>query len=31
MDRMDYRGMVTTSGYDALATDSANSMSAYMY
>jgi alkaline phosphatase len=30
MDRMDYRGMVTTSGYDAIATDSANSMSAYM-
>ncbi|MBB3661706.1 alkaline phosphatase [Prauserella sediminis] len=30
MDRMDYRGLVTTSGMDALATDSANSMSAYM-
>jgi alkaline phosphatase len=30
MYRMDYRGMVTTSGYDAISTDSANSMSAYM-
>lgn len=30
MDTMDYRGLVTTSGVDALATDSANSMSAYM-
>ncbi|MDO5699557.1 MAG: alkaline phosphatase [Dermatophilus congolensis] len=30
MDRMDYRGMVTTSGYDSIATDSANSMHAYM-
>ena len=30
MDQMDYRGMVTTSGVDAIATDSANSMSAYM-
>jgi alkaline phosphatase len=30
MDRMDYRGLVGTSGADALATDSANSMSAYM-
>lgn len=30
MDRMEYRGLVSTSGYDALATDSANSMSAYM-
>ncbi|HEY3061112.1 MAG TPA: alkaline phosphatase [Chloroflexota bacterium] len=30
MDRMDYRGIVTTSGVDAIATDSANSMSAYM-
>ncbi|MFC4333688.1 alkaline phosphatase [Salininema proteolyticum] len=30
MDRMDYRGFVGTSGMDALATDSANSMSAYM-
>lgn len=30
MDRMDFRGLVTTSGMDALATDSANSMSAYM-
>jgi alkaline phosphatase len=30
MDRMEYRGMVTTSGYDSIATDSANSMSAYM-
>lgn len=28
MDRMDYRGTVTTSGYDALVTDSANSASA---
>ncbi len=30
MDRMDYRGLVTTSGVDSIATDSANSMSAYM-
>jgi hypothetical protein len=30
MDGMDYRGMVTTSGHDSIATDSANSMSAYM-
>jgi alkaline phosphatase len=30
MDRMEYRGIVTTSGVDAIATDSANSMSAYM-
>lgn len=30
MDQMEYRGMVTTSGVDAIATDSANSMSAYM-
>jgi alkaline phosphatase len=30
MDRMEYRGIVGTSGADALATDSANSMSAYM-
>lgn len=30
MDRMEYRGLVTTSGYDSIATDSANSMSAYM-
>jgi alkaline phosphatase len=30
MDRMDYRGMVTTSGSDSISTDSANSMSAYM-
>lgn len=30
MDRMQYRGLVGTSGVDALATDSANSMSAYM-
>ncbi len=30
MDRMDYRGLVTTSGADSIATDSANSMSAYM-
>ncbi|MDO5627294.1 MAG: alkaline phosphatase [Mobilicoccus sp.] len=30
MDTMDYRGLVTTSGYDSIATDSANSMSAYM-
>jgi alkaline phosphatase len=30
MDTMNYRGLVTTSGVDALATDSANSMSAYM-
>lgn len=29
MDRMDYRGLVTTSGNDSIATDSANSMSAY--
>ncbi len=29
MDRMQYRGAVTTSGYDALVTDSANSASAY--
>ena len=29
MDRMEYRGTVTTSGYDALVTDSANSASAY--
>jgi alkaline phosphatase len=29
MDRMDYRGMVTTSGADSISTDSANSMSAY--
>jgi alkaline phosphatase len=30
MDRMEYRGMATTSGYDAISTDSANSMPAYM-
>ena len=30
MDEMDYRGTVTTSGSDSIATDSANSMSAYM-
>ena len=30
MDRMEFRGNVTTSGSDAIATDSANSMSAYM-
>lgn len=30
MDLMDYRGLVTTSGTDSIATDSANSMSAYM-
>jgi len=30
MDRMDQRGAVTTSGGDSIATDSANSMSAYM-
>ncbi|QSB06133.1 alkaline phosphatase [Natronoglycomyces albus] len=30
MDQMEYRGFVGTSGADALATDSANSMSAYM-
>nr|WP_281373046.1 alkaline phosphatase [Kineococcus aurantiacus] len=30
MDTMDYRGNVTTSGADSIATDSANSMSAYM-
>ncbi|GAB3251601.1 alkaline phosphatase [Kineococcus gypseus] len=30
MDRMEVRGNVTTSGSDAIATDSANSMSAYM-
>lgn len=30
MDRMEHRGHVGTSGADALATDSANSMSAYM-
>jgi alkaline phosphatase len=29
MDRMEYRGTVTTSGYDTLVTDSANSASAY--
>ncbi len=29
MDRMQYRGALTTSGYDALVTDSANSASAY--
>ena len=29
MDRMEYRGTVTTSGYDSLVTDSANSSSAY--
>jgi alkaline phosphatase len=30
MDRMEYRGLVTTSGADSISTDSANSMSAYM-
>ncbi|WP_129668886.1 alkaline phosphatase [Phytoactinopolyspora endophytica] len=30
MDQMEYRGLVGTSGVDAIATDSANSMSAYM-
>ena len=30
MDEMDFRGMVTTSGVDSIATDSANRMSAYM-
>ena len=30
MDQMEYRGLVSTSGYDSIATDSANSMSAYM-
>ena len=30
MDQMDYRGLVGTSGVDSIATDSANSMSAYM-
>lgn len=30
MDLMEQRGLVTTSGVDSLATDSANSMSAYM-
>jgi alkaline phosphatase len=30
MDRLDYRGIVGTSGVDSIATDSANSMSAYM-
>ncbi|MGI4894394.1 MAG: alkaline phosphatase [Janthinobacterium lividum] len=30
MDQMDQRGTVTTSGSDSIATDSANSMSAYM-
>jgi alkaline phosphatase len=30
MDTLDYRGNVTTSGSDSIATDSANSMSAYM-
>lgn len=30
MDQMEYRGHVGTSGYDSIATDSANSMSAYM-
>ncbi len=30
MDQMDFRGIVTTSGDDSIATDSANSMSAYM-
>ncbi|MDV6011456.1 alkaline phosphatase [Haloechinothrix sp. LS1_15] len=30
MDRMEYRGFVGTSGADSIATDSANSMSAYM-
>lgn len=30
MDRMGFRGVVSTSGVDSIATDSANSMSAYM-
>ncbi|NEE03937.1 alkaline phosphatase [Phytoactinopolyspora halotolerans] len=30
MDQMQYRGLVGTSGVDSIATDSANSMSAYM-
>jgi alkaline phosphatase len=30
MDTMEYRGLVTTSGIDSIATDSANSMSSYM-
>jgi alkaline phosphatase len=30
MDQMEYRGLVGTSGVDSIATDSANSMSAYM-
>lgn len=30
MDRMDFRGLVTTSGVDALAPDSAHTMAAYM-
>lgn len=30
IDRMEYRGLVGTSGVDSIATDSANSMSAYM-
>lgn len=30
MDTMEFRGLVTTSGVDSIATDSANSMSAYM-
>ncbi len=30
IDRMEYRGFVSTSGVDSIATDSANSMSAYM-
>lgn len=30
MDQMEYRGFVGTSGVDSIATDSANSMSAYM-
>jgi alkaline phosphatase len=30
MDRLEYRGIVGTSGADSIATDSANSMSAYM-
>ncbi|NAZ83949.1 alkaline phosphatase [Kineococcus sp. R8] len=30
MDRMEHRAIVTTSGSDSIATDSANSMSAYM-
>lgn len=30
IDRMEYRGLVGTSGADSIATDSANSMSAYM-